>query len=129
MKKEYKYRMIIGAVLLLAAMAMQMFLGGVDFHIVSMVLVAGMVLLGTGVVRSMRYGEGPETDERTKKVSAFALSYSWLVTLVLVNVLFLMEEFSVLAMTAGQALGSIISVMIVVPILFQWYFRRKGDVE
>ena len=129
MKEEYKYRMIVGAVLLLGAVAMQVFLGGVDSRIVCMVIVVGVVLLGTGMIRSMRYGKGPETDERTKKISAFALSYSWLVTLVLVNVLFLMEEFSVLAMTAGQVLWAVMSVMIAAPILFHWYFRRKGDVE
>ncbi|MEA3230093.1 MAG: hypothetical protein U9P44_04205 [archaeon] len=127
MKKEYKYRMVIGAIILLAAVALQMFYAAVDSRVISMVVIAGVVLVGTGVVRYMKYGTGPETDERTRKISAFALSYSWIVTLVLVCVLFLSDEFGILKLTVAQALGSVMSVMIAVPIILQWYFKRKGD--
>lgn len=129
MKKEYKSRIVVGAIILLAAIALQMFYAAIDNRVMIMLIIAGMILVGTGVFRYMKYGAGPETDERTRKISAYALSYSWIVTLVLVCMLFLSDEFGIFKMSVAQVIGSIISVMIVAPILFQWYLRRKGDLE
>ena len=77
----------------------------------------------------MSYKEEPEEDERTKKINTLTLSYSWIVTLVLVGVLLLLDKWDILKMTVLQALGLTMAAMIVVAIIAELYLKRKGDVK
>jgi len=123
MKKEYKYYTGIGAAAFLIAITLQIFWSGVDTIWVSRI----KSLLGVG--RHMIYKEKPEEDERTKKISALTLSYSWIVTFVLVSVLLLLDKWDIFKMTVMQALGLTMFVMIVVAIVAELYLKRKGELE
>ncbi|MBU0466728.1 MAG: hypothetical protein KJ718_03285 [Nanoarchaeota archaeon] len=129
MKKEYKYYIGIGAVAFLVAIALQIFWSGINPRITSTLRTVGWVFILLGVVRHMIYKEGPEEDERTKKISALTLSYSWIVTLVLVGVLLLLDKWDILKMTVMQALGLTMAVMIVVAIVSELCLKRKGDIK
>lgn len=76
-----------------------------------------------------RTADMPESDERTKKLGAYAATYSWLLTLVLIAVLFWVDYFSIFKLTVTQALGTTLFVMVLSMNVFRWYFGRKGDVE
>ena len=128
MKKEYKYRLVIGAAILLVTIALQMFWSGISPAITMTLMVAGIALMATGAIRHMTCGEGPESDERTKRISAFALSCSWVVTLLLVCVLILLDHYTMLKIAATQALGLTLFVMIAVAVVSEWYLKRKGDI-
>ena len=131
MKKEYKYYTVIGAAAFLVAITLQIFWSGIDTiwvsRITSFLTTVGIVFVALGVVRHIIYKEGPEEDERTKKINALTLSYSWIVTLVLVGVLLLLDKWDILKMTVIQALGLTMAVMIVVAIVAELYFKRKGE--
>lgn len=133
MKKEYKYYTGIGAAELLVAVVLQIFWSGIDTiwvsRITSILTTVGIVSIALGVGRHMIYKERPEEDERTKKISALTLSYSWIVTLVLVGVLLLLDKWDIFKMTVMQALGLTMFVMIVVAIVAELYLKRKGDIE
>lgn len=133
MKKEYKYYIGIGAAELLVAVVLQIFWSGIDTiwvsRITSILTTVGIVSIALGVGRHMIYKERPEEDERTKKISALTLSYSWIVTLVLVGVLLLLDKWDIFKMTVMQALGLTMFVMIVVAIVAELYLKRKGDIE
>ena len=133
MKKEYKYYTGIGAAAFLAAIALQIFWKGVDTiwvsRIISFLTTAGIIFVALGVGRHLIYKEEPEEDERTKKINALTLSYSWVVTLVLVGVLLLLDKWDIFKMTVLQALGLTMFVMIVVAIVSELYLKRKGDIE
>ena len=133
MKKEYKYYIGIGAAAFLVAITLQIFWSGIDTiwvsRITSFLTTIGIVFIALGVVRHMVYKEEPEEDERTKKINALTLSYSWTVTLVLVAVLLLLDKWDIFKMTVIQALGLTMAVMIVVAVLSEWYLKRKGDVK
>lgn len=133
MKKEYKYYTGIGAVAFLAAITLQVFWSGIDTiwvsRITSFLTTVGIAFIALGVGRHMIYKERPEEDERTKKISALTLSYSWIVTLVLVGVLLLLDKWDIFKMTVMQALGLTMFVMIVVAIVAELYLKRKGDIE
>ena len=133
MKKEYKYYIGIGAATFLVAITLQIFWSGVDTiwvsRITSFLTTVGIVGIALGVGRHMIYKEEPEEDERIKKINALTLSYSWIVTLVLVGVLLLLDHWDILKMTVMQALGLTMAVMIVVAIVAELYLKRKGDVE
>lgn len=133
MKKENKYYIGIGAAELLVAVVLQIFWSGIDTiwvsRITSILTTVGIVSIALGVGRHMMYKERPEEDERTKKISALTLSYSWIVTLVLVGVLLLLDKWDIFKMTVMQALGLTMFVMIVVAIVAELYLKRKGDIE
>lgn len=133
MKKEYKYYIGIGAAEFLVAIILQIFWSGIDTiwvsRITSILITVGIVSIALGVGRHMIYKERPEEDERTKKISALTLSYSWIVTLVLVGVLLLLDKWDIFKMTVMQALGLTMFVMIVVAIVAELYLKRKGDIE
>ena len=128
MKKEYKYYMVIGAAIFLVAIVLQKLWSGIHPSIISMLRTVGIVFIVLGVVRHMRYKEGPEEDERTKKINAFTLSYTWTATIVLVGILLLLVHFDILEMTAELALGLTMFVMIAVAVISELYLKRKGDV-
>ena len=129
MKKEYKYYLVFGLIILLAGIVLQIFWSGLHPAIARTLIVVGWVLIVLGAVRHKIYGEGPEEDERTKKINAFALSYSWVATIVLVGVLLLLDHYNILKITAMLALGLTMFVMIVVAVVAEWYIKRKGDIE
>lgn len=52
---------------------------------------AGSIVLFITFIRARRYRKGPVKDERTIKIGAYGLSYSWLITLILISLLFWVE--------------------------------------
>ncbi len=128
MKKEYKYRLVIGPIILLIGIALLIF-GKIDDLIIGTLIIAGIVLLLNGVLKHLRYKNMPERDERTRKIGAFAAAYSWVVTIVFITVLFWLNHFEIWKMTVQQALGLTLYVMIFVTLIFQWHLKRKGDAE
>jgi len=133
MKKEYKYYIGIGAAAFLVAIVLQIFWSGIDTlwgsRITSTLRAVGIIFIGLGVGRHMIYKEEPEEDERTKNINALTLSYSWIVTLVLVGVLLLLDKWDILKMTVLQALGLTMFVMVAVAVISELYLKRKGNVE
>lgn len=76
-----------------------------------------------------RYPERYQKDERTKKLSSYAASWSWLITLVIIALLFWINYLGIIELIATQVLGIVLFVMIITMIAFYWYFNRIGDVE
>ena len=128
MKKEYKYRLVIGPIILLIGIALLIF-GKIDDLITGTLIIAGIFLLLNGVLKHLRYKNMPERDERTRKIGAFAAAYSWVVTIVFITVLFWLNHLEIWKMTVQQALGLTLYVMIFVTLIFQWHLKRKGDAE
>lgn len=128
MKREYKSRMAIGLVLLLLGIAADNLLSGAYSPFTTAMIVVGLVLIIGSVLRHLKFGEEADRDERTTKIGAFALAYAWLVTFIFMSLLIMLDHYLV-KLTASQALFSSMAVAILAAGFFQWYFRRKGDVE
>jgi len=129
MKREYKYRLIFGPVILAAGIALQVFYTGIDELVSITLIVIGVVLIANGVYRYIRYGELPERDERTRKINAFATAYSWWTTMVFIAIIMWLNHFSIVNLNSTQILGLILFVMGATAVLFKWYLMRKGDIE
>lgn len=93
--------------------------------VISMITTAIVI----GFLRWKRMADVPESDERTKKLGAYAATYSWLLTLVFITLLFWVDNLAVVKLTVTQALGTTLLVMLLTMSVFRWYFSRKGDVE
>ena len=76
-----------------------------------------------------RYRDGPESDERSKKIGAYGLSYAWLTGILFMSALFWLDFMGILRMGTQGALGLSVMVLAISAVLYQMYLFRKGDVE
>jgi len=94
-----------------------------------MLVVAGIVFLITGISRHKKFGNDPESDERSKKIGAYGLSYAWLTGLFFMFGLFWLDYLGVLKLSVQNALMASILVLALSAAIYQAYLFRKGDVE
>jgi hypothetical protein len=94
-----------------------------------MFVTSGVVVLVFAGARAIRPDEGPEQDERTRRIGAYGITYSWFVTLVYLFALFWAENLEFLALSSTDVILSSILLMAISAKVFQWWFFRKGDVE
>ncbi|MDD1661217.1 MAG: hypothetical protein LUQ49_01995 [Methanomicrobiales archaeon] len=125
---RYLYRMVVGSVLILWGIVELLLLPSGDSIIPTILLAAGLAFLIAGVTRWRKFGNTPEQDERSKKIGAWGLSYSWILSLFFMTVLFMLDELGVLVLTVQAALGASVAVMTLSAVAFQMYLQRMGDV-
>ncbi len=128
MTRVNKQRLIFGSIVLLIALVLLIFWKNTPDIIISGLMASGLATTITGIYSHSKYGVQAEHDERTRKISASAVTYSWLITLTFVGVLGYLNYFSPLEMTVMKVLSIVILVMIGTLILFYAYFARKGEV-
>ncbi|RXA16398.1 hypothetical protein EQO05_14085 [Methanosarcina sp. MSH10X1] len=101
----------------------------IDILIPIFLINMGLIIFIATVFRLFRRGDLPDRDERTKKLAAYGITYSWLLTLVVITVLSWIQYFGLAELTANGVLGIILFFMIISANVFRWYFMRKGDIE
>jgi hypothetical protein len=94
----------------------------------SMLVAAGLALALTAIVRHYRYGDNPESDERSKKIGAYGITYAWLTGLIFMTVLFWLDCAGILRLGTQNALAASILVLALSAIVCQNWLLRKGDV-
>ena len=67
------YQIIVGVLLILNGIVSILITGG-EAMIGTILLAAGLAFLITGISRHRKYGDDPESDERSKKIGAYGLS-------------------------------------------------------
>jgi hypothetical protein len=128
MKQRNLYRIIIGILMLISGIVSIVLAQG-EFVIGSILLMAGIVFLVTGITRHYRDGQSPESDERSKKIGAFGLSYGWLTGLFFMFALFWLDYLNILRLGTQVALALSIIVLALSARVYQICLFRKGDIE
>ncbi len=127
MKRRYAVQIAAGAVLGAAGILLPFLVAGTE-AISSLLVTIGLVILAVAAVRHWRFRDEPERDERTQKIGAYGISYSWLLTIVFLALLFWADYLGVLALTVESVLLATILLMGLSARIFQWYFFQQGDV-
>ena len=127
-KPRNLYRIVIGALMLVSG-TISLLLNPSEAGIGTMLVVAGIVFLITGISRHKKFGNDPESDERSKKIGAYGLSYAWLTGLFFMFGLFWVDYLGVLKLSVQNALMASILVLAFSAAIYQAYLFRKGDVE
>lgn len=127
-KKGYKYRFASGIAIMLAGIFSAVF-HTFETSISIFLINFGLILFVITAFRLFRLGGLPDRDERTKKLAAYGITYSWLLTLVLIASLYWVEYFKLTEFTAGGVLGMLLIFMTISANVFRWYFMKKGDIE
>lgn len=128
MKPRNMYRIIIG-ILMLTSGIISIVLTAGEAGMGSMLTAAGIVFLFTGIINHRKYGEDPESDERSKKIGAYGITYAWLTGLLFMFALFWLDYLNVLTLSVQNALALSILVLALSAVCYQAYLFRKGDVE
>jgi hypothetical protein len=128
MKTRNLYRIIIGVLMILSGIVSLLIASG-ETIIGTMLLTAGFAFLITGISRHRKYGDDPESDERSKKIGAYGISYAWLTGLFFMFGLFWLDYLNVLRLSTQNALAISVVVLALSAVIYQTYLFRKGDVE
>ena len=126
MKVENKISIAVAICFLALGMAISALKITVSSGILTGIFAVGLSLLLTTLVKHFKYGEGVEEDERTKKITARALTGSWFATLVLVTLLMMADRFNV-KIDMTSALSIVFFFMVFSFSAFNWYFDQKGE--
>jgi hypothetical protein len=127
MKPRNLYRIVIGAVMILSGIVSLLLTAG-EAVISTMLLAAGFAFLITGISRHRKYGDDPESDERSKKIGAYGLSWAWLTGLLFMFGLFWLDYLGILRISTQNALALSVVVLALSAVVYQLYLFRKGDV-
>ena len=127
-RKIYKYKLASGIIFILIGLISTIFFE-VDTRLSIFLINLGLILFVITAFRLFRLRGLPDRDERTKKLAAYGITYSWLLTLVLIAVLYWVEYFKLIELTTGGILGILLIFMTISANVFRWYFMQKGDVK
>jgi hypothetical protein len=127
MKQRNIYRIVIGLVMILSGIVSILLTPG-EAIISTMLLAAGFAFLITGISRHRKYGDDPESDERSKKIGAYGLSWAWLTGLFFMFGLFWLDYLGILRLGTQNALALSVVVLTLSAVIYQSYLFRKGDV-
>jgi hypothetical protein len=128
MKSGNIYRLIIGALMLISGVVF-LTLSPSEPVIGSFLIFGGLAFFITGMIRQMRYGGSPQSDERSRRIGAYGLSYAWLTGIFFMFMLFWVDYLGILRLSAGVALALSIVVLAISALIYQIYLFRKGDIE
>jgi hypothetical protein len=95
----------------------------------TMLLAAGFIFLMTGISRHLRYGDEPESDERSNKIGAYGITCAWLTGLFFMTGLFWLDYLDLLRLGTQNALALSVVILALSAVIYQAYLFRKGDVE
>jgi hypothetical protein len=127
MKPRNLYRIVIGTVMILSGIVSVLLSAG-EAVISTMLLAAGFAFLITGISRHRKYGDDPESDERSKKIGAYGLSWAWLTGLFFMFGLFWLDYLGILRLSTQNALALSVVVLALSAVIYQSYLFRKGDI-
>jgi len=128
MKPRNLYRIVIGALMGISGLVSILLTTG-EAGIGTMLLTAGIVFLIAGINNHRKYGNDPESDERSKKIGAYGITYAWLTGLFFMFILFWLDDFGIVTLSTKNALALSILVLALSAVIYQIYLFRKGDVE
>ncbi len=119
MKLEHKIELAVGLAFLAAGIFLDNFgAAGV-----------GLGFAITSFYSHLKYGDLPERDERTIRVSGHAAGATLFALFLSISAFTIMDKFQLLTLTVSQVLAALFFILIFVLVLAFWYFNRKGDVE
>jgi len=121
--KRLLMKMLPGAILIIAALVLSY--KGYDAGFLA---IAGAVAIGTVLFLRWKNRGEQENDERTEKLHAFSLAYSYLVSLIMATALFIAVYLELAKLDALTVLQIIIYVMTGSAIAFMLMMNRRADV-
>uniref|UniRef100_A9AAV2 Uncharacterized protein n=1 Tax=Methanococcus maripaludis (strain C6 / ATCC BAA-1332) TaxID=444158 RepID=A9AAV2_METM6 len=128
MDSRFKNRLSLGFLIMLFGIFIN-YMFEVNSLLTAILINAGVILIIYNLYLHIKYRETPSKDERIRKIANAGLAYSWVFTFLIMNLIFWVDYFKWFEITVAQVIGIIYFVMLISALLFQQYFKRKGDIE
>lgn len=125
---RYLYWWAMGLLLIVLGTADALISGWRDIG-ASALIVSGTVILVIMLGKEIRTEEIPRQDERTRRIGAWGLSYSWFITFITLFILFWIQYLGLITLSVQIVILFLVLEMGISARAFQWYFFKKGDVE
>jgi hypothetical protein len=117
----------LGLLLAFVGIGLQI-MGGDNLMVVgTSVSTIGIILTLRGYIME-RSPDRMKKDERSKKISAWAASYSWITMIFVLLAIFWINKFQIFQFSVDAVVGIVYIAMVVSLIVFKYYFNNKGDV-
>lgn len=131
MEKEKRIKFVLAGIILFITLGGMFFAAiyGNNSLLPIIFINGGLIILVIAIFRFFKRGDLPDKDERTKKLSAYGITYSWLLTLVVITGLSLIQNLGLIQLSVELVLGVLLFFMIISANVFRWYFMQKGDIE
>ena len=116
----------MGLFLTFLGLGLQILLSEINIVVGSIISTMGIIFL----IRGHLMQKNPEKikkDERSRKISAWAASYSWMLTILALMILFWIDKLF-LKLSVEIVIGTIYIVMVTKLLFYKWYFNKKGDI-
>ena len=126
--KKAKKMMIVKIFIIVAMLGSMLYFRGADSASISVASSIVAVVLMTTLVR-WKKPEAYKKDERIVKLSSYAGTWSWYVSLLAVTALFWTNYLGILNWNASDVISAIFFVMVSSILAFRFYFMKRGDVE
>ncbi len=127
-KKQYAMTIIAGILLIFLGIFYQ--ISSLAKGVIPLIFMnAGTIMIVIAVLAHNKYGVGITQDERTRALGARALSYSWLLSFVVVNVLYWVDYTKMVALTVGLALGIMLFTMTLSAGIIQMFLKKRGTID
>lgn len=91
-------------------------------------MAGGIAASVTTAARRWHRNDGPEKDERTAKIHAFCLPYSWLLSIILILATFAATKMGIISLDATTALSITMFIMAGSAVVLLAILHRRGDV-
>ncbi len=88
----------------------------------------GVVLAIRGYLNEAR-SDRFKKDERTRKISAWAASYSWMITIVGLMIFFWVNYLGIISLTVNSVIWGTYILLVGSLLFFKWFFDQRGDVD
>ena len=128
MKSRNLYRLIAGIVII-AGGVITLGLIPREPSLGTMLLAGGIAILVTSIVSHRRYGDEPDSDERSRKIGAYGITYAWITGIVFMFGLIWLDVIDVLRLGTQNALVASILVLAFSAVIYQGLLLCKGDVN
>ena len=117
---------------ILAAILLFFFEAGDNAYIYEMGMscfIGGFILALIGGIKLRRSPEFDIQDERTKKIGAWGITYSWYLTYLFIVLLLFSDSLGIKTPNVGMLLYLLIFIMPLSAYMFQSYFYYRGDID
>jgi len=94
----------------------------------TMLLAGGIAFLVSSVINHRKYGDEPDSDERSRKIAAYGLSRAWMTGVLFMFCLIWLDALGMLRLGTQNALVASVLVLAFSAVIYQAWLFRKGDV-
>jgi predicted CDP-diglyceride synthetase/phosphatidate cytidylyltransferase len=127
-KRDYLLSILSGIILIFLGIFFQV--TNLAKAIIPLIFInTGTILIVISVLTHNKFGAGITQDERTRTLSTRAIAYSWLLTFVLVNILFWFDYLKFVDFKVEQVLAITLFTMTLSAGILQSYFKHKGVIN